>query len=430
MGVPCSGRHVNAIDPDTLLHESRVLSLVVQAAKPIVVWRSLFVVSLLLFVSSCARQDHAPHTVSLADLLAAANAAPAAAAVDMLMGIDAGLNGRQVEVDDAVRRQLNALMQRPTSDVRFHTVLVGVQLSQADCIALAKQLLVDDSTNGDDKAELLIALCARRVTGLVDIALPFLDDEALRSVAIGGLADVEDARVNDRLLSGVAQWETADRTAALSVLASRIDGANQLCSALEQERIDRAWVSPVIARQMLALQDQQLTERVVQVWGNLHSSPAELVEKIQRFQNLLVQEVLDRADVAHGERLANRLCLTCHRLYGQGESIGPDITGSQRQDLYYLLHNIIDPNAEIAKSMQVTIVQMEDGRTLTGIVTEEADQTLTMRTLTNSVTLNKRQIENRRSSGVSMMPEGLLDFLPDDHVRDLLGFLMQDQGQP
>jgi putative heme-binding domain-containing protein len=62
-----------------------------------------------------------------------------------------------------------------------------------------------------------------------------------------------------------------------------------------------------------------------------------------------------------------KTCQVCHTLFGTGAKIGPDLTGSNRQNLDYLLQNIVDPSAVMAKEYQPLVVRLEDGRVITGI---------------------------------------------------------------
>ena len=90
-----------------------------------------------------------------------------------------------------------------------------------------------------------------------------------------------------------------------------------------------------------------------------------------------------------------KTCQQCHTLYGVGAKIGPDLTGSNRADLDYLLSNVVDPSAVIAKEYQPTVIITIDGRVITGIVTAEDDKSVTIRTATETLVLPKDEIDER-----------------------------------
>jgi putative heme-binding domain-containing protein len=134
------------------------------------------------------------------------------------------------------------------------------------------------------------------------------------------------------------------------------------------------------------------------------------------------------ADRKHGRLLFARTCASCHTLFGEGAKIGSDLTGSQRTNPEYLLTKLIDPSAVVARDYQMTIITTTSGRTLSGLVKEENDKTLTLQTQNEAIRLDKSEIEQRQRSLQSMMPDGLLAPLTLAEVRDLIAY-MSGSGQ-
>jgi putative heme-binding domain-containing protein len=112
-------------------------------------------------------------------------------------------------------------------------------------------------------------------------------------------------------------------------------------------------------------------------------------------------------------------------MYGEGGASGPELTGSGRDDLDYLLSNILDPSGQVPANYRMSDLAMKDGRLLSGIVTSRTPKTLTLQTATEIVVIDVEEIEQVRASDLSLMPEGLLQNIPTDEVRDLIGFLMK-----
>ncbi|MEZ6016299.1 MAG: family 16 glycoside hydrolase [Planctomycetota bacterium] len=125
-----------------------------------------------------------------------------------------------------------------------------------------------------------------------------------------------------------------------------------------------------------------------------------------------------------------KTCQRCHTLYGVGASLGPDITGSNRKDLDYLLGNMIDPSADVPLDYQMTVVRTEDERLVAGIRVREDDEVLVLRTENEEVTLFKDEIAVRRPDPSSMMPEGQLDALTEAEALDLIAYLQHDGQVP
>ncbi|MCA9427889.1 MAG: hypothetical protein KC994_22610, partial [Candidatus Omnitrophica bacterium] len=79
----------------------------------------------------------------------------------------------------------------------------------------------------------------------------------------------------------------------------------------------------------------------------------------------------------------------CHVLFGEGKSIGPDLTGGQRQNIDYLLENILDPSAMVAEGFQMSTLFMKDERVLTGVILEETDSTVNLQTQDETLTIDR-----------------------------------------
>jgi putative heme-binding domain-containing protein len=126
--------------------------------------------------------------------------------------------------------------------------------------------------------------------------------------------------------------------------------------------------------------------------------------------------------------------MSCHTLFDVGRHVGPDLTGSNRKDLEYLLSNIVDPSAEVAKEYQVTTIWMDDGGVVDGIVATESAESITVKTATSEVLVLRSEIAKEddgtpsiRRASISMMPEDQLAALTETEIGDLLAYLGSDQ---
>jgi putative heme-binding domain-containing protein len=138
----------------------------------------------------------------------------------------------------------------------------------------------------------------------------------------------------------------------------------------------------------------------------------------------------DKGDASRGAPIFEKNCAGCHRLFGQGETIGPELTGSERSNLDFLLESLVAPSAVIRKEYQPMTVATTDGRVLNGLIVEESDAAVTLFDSNKERTVIPRdQIEAMKPSAVSVMPEGLLDNLLDEQARDLFRYL-QSSGPP
>jgi putative heme-binding domain-containing protein len=110
--------------------------------------------------------------------------------------------------------------------------------------------------------------------------------------------------------------------------------------------------------------------------------------------------------------------------------VGPDLTGSNRADLDYLLSNVVDPNAVVGQDYLATIVWMDDGRLVTGIRKSETPSSISLQTENELVVVAKDEIAETKLSDLSTMPEGLIDAMAADEIRDLVGYLRATSQSP
>jgi putative membrane-bound dehydrogenase-like protein len=282
----------------------------------------------------------------------------------------------------------------------------------------------------DAKADLAVrqaslkTLIEQQPPDLRDICLKLLDTRVLNVVAARGLALFDDPQVGKALAASYRRFQAGDRPALIGTLVSRPAFAAALLDQVAAGKIPPADLSAFHARQILALNDPRLASQLKQAWGELRDTPDDKRQLTDKLRAQLTPAVLASADLSKGRAEFHRLCAACHMLYGQGGRIGPDLTGSGRADLGYLLDNLVDPSAVVGADYRFVILTLQDGRVLTGVVAAQTGKTLTLRTLTEEVTVEKTQVARQDVSPLSMMPEGLLSTLTPDQARDLIAYLM------
>jgi putative heme-binding domain-containing protein len=195
-------------------------------------------------------------------------------------------------------------------------------------------------------------------------------------------------------------------------------------------KIARGDLSAFQARQIRSFGDAKLTARLGEVWGQLRDSPADKREQIARLKTRLTPDYLAQADRSRGRQVFSTVCASCHRLFGSGGQIGPDLTGAGRQNIDYLLSNILDPSAAVAADFRMSVVALDDGRVLNGIVVARTPHTITLQTAKERIALERSDIEALEPSTASLMPDGLLQPLAETQVRDLFSYLMSPSQVP
>jgi putative heme-binding domain-containing protein len=203
-----------------------------------------------------------------------------------------------------------------------------------------------------------------------------------------------------------------------------------LLDAVEKKSVVRTDLSAYIARQLFAFGDEQVTRRLRHVWGEVRNASPQKEEQIAKYKALLTTSFLSRADLSNGRLIYSKSCQQCHLLFGEGAKIGPDLTGSNRANLDYVLSNLIDPSAEIGQDFRMSIVETTSGRILTGLIVERTPARLTLQSATDRVTIPAEEIDAVQTSEASIMPEGQLETLTKEQVRDLVAYLAAKSQVP
>lgn len=294
----------------------------------------------------------------------------------------------------------------------------GRSLSDVTAIALGKK-----EASYPTRLSALETLIQIEPDNLVGICKKLLTDPRMNVLAARGLAKLDDPEVGRLLVTRYGNFRAPYRPQVMSILVSRASFAQQMLTAIGAGKIPRDDLSAFQVRQLQAFEDETLNQLIGKVWGEVRQSSREKQAAIESWKAKLNTEASTGADLNHGRTLFAKHCQNCHRLYGIGEQLGPDLTGSNRDSLDYLLHNVIDPSAVVDKNYRMTKILTEDGRLITGLVTSETDRTVTLRTATESFVLDKQSITSRAITLQSPMPDGILDTLSEKQIRDLIGYL-------
>ena len=348
----------------------------------------------------------------------------AAVQSDLLLGMREGLKGRKtVAMPKGWSEAFAKLAKSDSAAVREHAEALAIIFDDPQVLATMRARVLSTKTPAAERLSALAILIDKRPTDFAPTLQTLLTDDALRRVALRGLAAYADPQTAKLILAKYDQWTADEKQDALATLTSRRDYALALVTAVEEKRVPRTDLLPVLVRQLHALQDQALSARVNEVWGDVRETPQDKLTKIEKYKQQLDAQQLALANLPNGRKVFARTCQQCHILYGKGAQIGPDLTGSNRTNLEYVLTNVIDPSALIAREYKMNVVVMTDGRVLTGMIVERTDDRLTLQTVNERLTLVEADIEELVESAVSMMPEGQFDALSAEEVRDLVAYL-------
>ena len=343
---------------------------------------------------------------------------------NVLSGVLEGVRGkRRLPMPPSWRQAFNALTTLDSEQVQDQIVRLAVVFDDKEALARLREIANQPTYPTQRRTLAIETLVGQRVPGFENDLLQLLSDASLRSTVIRSLAAYSSERVPATILAHYNTLSEINRQDAQLTLASRPSWAMALLDAIDSKQINANDLTAYTVRQIQQLGNPALTERLGKQWGNLREASRDKAKQIQSIKRWLSEERLMEADLAHGKQLFTKHCASCHQLFGQGGKIGPDITGAQRQNLDYMLENIVDPSAAVAKDYQMEKILTEDGRVLTGLVTRETGELLTLQTVNEQVVVPIPELATREKSSSSIMPDGLLEPLSENQIRDLMGYL-------
>ncbi len=351
----------------------------------------------------------------------------------ILRNLVLGLKGRQ-RVDkpagwDAVVEKEHLLDSRD-AELRSLAFTAGVIFGDARAFKQLRTDLASSKTSLEVRQAALQALLDAHDPDLAPVLEQLLGEKVLRGAALKGLASYDDPKTPEAILAIFGSLTAEEKRDALNTLASRAAYGRALMEAVAAKRIQSSDVPAEVVRQMRNLNDKELDRRVGELWGIVRKTPADRLRQIAQYRALINRPMPVQPDLSLGRAVFAKTCQQCHTLYGVGGKVGPDITGSNRPNLDYLLENVLDPSAVIPNDYKATLVNLKSGRVITGIIRGETPVAYTVVTANETLTVPKKQVESLTPSDTSMMPEDLLKPLGETEVRALFAYLRSPSQVP
>lgn len=309
------------------------------------------------------------------------------------------------------------------ADSSAPTYELSALFGDKEVIARTRSTLADEHAPIADRRAAFNLLKRIGDSESIPVFATLLDIDEFRSAVIPLLSGSNDPATAIALIARFPKLSDRDRIAALSTLTSRPALAKVLLDAVNEGTLDKKLLGSFQVRQMRSLQDSQVNKMLDKTWGKVTESSAQMKATIARLQKAYQEAPLWAYDAGAGKKMFQQTCAACHSMNGQGGKLGPDLTGSWRNGVTYFLENIVDPNAVVGDQYQLTVILKRDGSVVSGIMEQETDTAVTLRTVTEVLTIAKSEIKNRQKRAESMMPAGILEALPERNVIELLKFL-------
>jgi putative heme-binding domain-containing protein len=294
--------------------------------------------------------------------------------------------------------------------------LSQILLVRAAKVARDRQNAVSDRVRA---MSLLVKLPLDQATPLWQELFAENESPEIRRGAIELAGRLKSQVIYQQVVDALTELSPELRAKAVSVLIADIGSTRLLLDAVESGAVPSVLVPASNRQQLQDYGDAVLRQRAGKLFA---SSRGEQRERLIETTRQAITSLEGSVEV--GRLAFKKHCASCHRLENDGTEIGPSLIGYAYRTREDLLLHVLDPNREVDSRYLAYSVQMVDGRVLLGVIASESGATIDLKTSTGeSVTLNRSEVEEIRSTSKSLMPENLADELTPQNLADLSAYL-------
>ncbi len=339
----------------------------------------------------------------------------------LLKGMLSGLEGRRNVAAPKGWTKLNGKLAVSTNAaVRERSLALSQIFGDQAAVARALASVKDPSVKAGQRHSTLSLLLNQQNRDASNLLKSLIDEPAMTLSAIRGYAIVENKQGPSILLTRFSKLEHQQQRAVIETLASRKVYAEALLEALQKEQVSRDAIPAQVARSL----NEMLGKRFTKVFGTVRAVAKDRTQLLAKYKKLCNPAAIASANASRGRAVFQKTCAACHTLYGEGGKVGPDLTGSNRANLDYILLNSVDPSYDVPGAYKTVSVLTVDGRVVNGVLAEEDAARIVLKTAEQPrVVIAKEDIELRKVSPKSMMPDGQLDQMEKQQVIDLIKYL-------
>jgi putative membrane-bound dehydrogenase-like protein len=305
--------------------------------------------------------------------------------------------------------------------------LLAATLGEKESLATARRLFL----RGDDGKSLraLEALITNRDTSALTAAGLMLVDgmrsSAYRGQLLSTLGRIEDDEVATVVLGRYEKLDLDLKPRAIELLTQRPRWAKALLKAIGEKKIPAGVLNVNQGRRLLASKDAELLKLVKTHYGTIRSERNPEREKLVAQMRTMLERT--KGDPQRGIQVYKKLCAQCHKLHGEGDEVGPDITNNGRSTFEQLLSNVFDPSLVIGPGYQAVTVETLAGRSLTGLLVEDSPTRVVLKVQGGKQeVIARKDIERVQTSKLSLMPEDVEKQLKPQEIADLFSYIVLD----
>jgi putative membrane-bound dehydrogenase-like protein len=332
---------------------------------------------------------------------------------------------------DKLLPMLRGHLKSKEDPLALDCALLATSLRDNDGIAATREVFAGHEQPDSARQRALEALASCGDVGCLDCVAATLAESKKHSVSFRGqvlaaLGRLNEPRVAVIVLERYATMEPELQPRAIELLTQRATWGKPLLAKIAKKEIPSTALNVNQVKKLLAFKDAELSKQVTAVWGSLREERNPEREKVVAEMRGFLRKT--PGDPLKGQLVFKNLCGQCHKIHGEGQEVGPDITSNGRADFEQLLSNVFDPSLVIGAAYQATTVATTKGQVITGIVVEDNAQRVVLKTQGGKLeTIARGDIDEIAVSKVSLMPENLEKQLKPQEIADLFAFLYLDK---
>ncbi len=348
-------------------------------------------------------------------------------------------------LDESLRRELNTAIKSmfgaPDHINEFLTVAqayCGDQESLKNALKWARANGPDDRAGGRaEREELRIralqAILYRKVQGTTRTLIAGILAEndrsssvAFRNKVLDSLSSVDDPELAPAVLEAYASLPPEMKSRAVELLTQRPAWTKALLDAVAAKRLPTTVLNVTQLRKLQKSRDATIAGQVKALWGTIRDRRDPKRERVSAEIRGLLRKT--PGDPVAGQAVFKKICAQCHKIYGEGQDVGPELTSNGRNDFEQLVSNVFDPSLVIGPGYQATTVATTEGRILTGLLIEDGKQRVVLKLQGGQVeTIQRGQVDELKTSEMSLMPDSFESQISRQEIADLCAFLCLDK---
>lgn len=362
------------------------------------------IVDLLLLIGE---ERPAELVVLLNSQLAAHRGRPTVARMNVISRWFDSLSDRAETLDSLVDKyEQLAEVRQPLNDfIQSTRELCGDSLETSEVRTAAIRLLGRLPKDQQADVELLAELASTDASMRV------------RDAALKRLTRMSHPRAAAALVEGWSQYLPRQQKIVANALLSRSESSMLLLDALAAGRIATNELTPSHRQRLMSSRNTIVSGRAKELLGTPGTVPS--TATLQRYLNSTFA-----GNASNGEQVFRANCSVCHSLDRGKIPVGPDVRSLTNRSKQALLTAILTPDVNVDPKFFSYSVVLKNGESLVGIITSEAENSVTLRDATGmSRTVLRSAIEFVQRSKKSLMPGGFEQKLSPRQMADLLAFV-------